>query len=153
MQFPGGCRVKMERTQVRWRNSLPTFPLFSVFQLMPDWGLYKQNVLKNMSSGKFLTIYRFIHSFKNIFYWSIVDLQCCANFRHTAKWTSYAYTCIYFFKDSFPLLVMTQNWIEFHVLYGRSLLVKYFYIMFSCEVVSDSFATPQTVALSMGFSR
>ena len=39
------------------------------------------------------------------------------------------------------------------MLYGRSLLVKYFYIMFSCEVVSDSFATPQTVALSMGFSR
>ena len=37
------------------------------------------------------------------------------------------------------------------MLYGRSLLVKYF--MFSLEVVSDSFATPWTVALSMGFSR
>ena len=30
-------------------------------------------------------------SFLKKFYWSIVDLQCCVNFYHTAKWFSYTY--------------------------------------------------------------
>ena len=29
----------------------------------------------------------------NIFYWSIVGLQCCVNVRCTAKWFSYTYCC------------------------------------------------------------
>ena len=29
-------------------------------------------------------------------YWSIIDLQCCINFRCTAKWLSYSYTHILF---------------------------------------------------------
>ena len=37
------------------------------------------------------------------FYWSIVDLQCCVNFRCTAKWISYTYTSIHSFLDSFPM--------------------------------------------------
>ena len=31
------------------------------------------------------------------FNWSIVDLQCCVNFCHTAKWFSYAYIYILFY--------------------------------------------------------
>ena len=27
-----------------------------------------------------------------LIYWSIVDLQCCVGFRHTAKWVSYTHT-------------------------------------------------------------
>ena len=27
-------------------------------------------------------------------YWSVADLQCCVNFRYTAKWFSYAVLCI-----------------------------------------------------------
>ena len=33
--------------------------------------------------------------FKLIFYWSIVELQCCVNFHRTAKSISYTYTYIY----------------------------------------------------------
>ena len=32
----------------------------------------------------------------NLFYWSIVDLQCCIGFRCTAKW--FTYICIYLFQ-------------------------------------------------------
>jgi len=53
------------------------------------------------------------------------------------------YIYIYpFFSDSFPILVITEYWIEFFVLYSRSLLIIYF-IYSVCEsvihsVVSDS---------------
>ena len=41
-----------------------------------------------------------------ILYWSIVDLQCCVNFRCTAKWFSYTYTYTHsiFFSFFFCLL-------------------------------------------------
>ena len=29
-----------------------------------------------------------------LFYWNIVDLQCCVTFSYTAKWLSYIYICI-----------------------------------------------------------
>ena len=32
-----------------------------------------------------------------------MDLQCCVSFRCTAQWSSYTYTCIYSFSDSFPI--------------------------------------------------
>ena len=35
--------------------------------------------------------------FWNLFYWSIVDLQCHVSFICTAKWFSYIYICIHFF--------------------------------------------------------
>ena len=34
---------------------------------------------------------------KNLFSWSIVDLQCCANFYCKAKWFSYTHTHIYIY--------------------------------------------------------
>ena len=48
-----------------------------------------------------------LHSclFKNLFYWNIVDLQCCVNFCYTAKWLSYTY--VY----SFLLRFITGYWI------------------------------------------
>ena len=40
---------------------------------------------------------------------SIVDLQCCLSFWHTAKWFSYMYT--YSFSYSFPFWFLTGYWI------------------------------------------
>ena len=57
------------------------------------------------------------------FYWDIVDLQCCVSFRCTAKWISYTYTYIHSFLDSFPIEAITEYWVEFPVLYSRSILV------------------------------
>ena len=47
--------------------------------------------------------------FSSIFYWSMVDLQCCASFKCTAKWFSYIY--IYSFSYSFLLQVIKRYWI------------------------------------------
>ena len=38
-----------------------------------------------------------------LFFWSIVDLQCCVNFCYTAKWFNYTYIYILFSKYAFPL--------------------------------------------------
>ena len=38
-----------------------------------------------------------------VFYWSMVDLQCCVNLRCTAKWISFTCTYIHCFLDSFPI--------------------------------------------------
>ena len=59
--------------------------------------------------------------FFNLFYWSIVDLQCCANFCCTAEW--FSYTCTYIlFHILFPLWLTLGYRIQFPVLYSRTLL-------------------------------
>ena len=60
------------------------------------------------------------------FNWSTVDLQCYVSFRCTAKWIAYTYTYIRSFLDSFPILVTTEYWVEFPVVYSRFLSVVYF---------------------------
>ena len=42
-----------------------------------------------------MTYYMSLYFF--LFYWSIVDLQCCVSFRYIAKWFSYTFFCIFFF--------------------------------------------------------
>ena len=69
-----------------------------------------------------------------ILYWSIVDLQCCISFRHTAKWFSYTYTYTY----SFPIKLITEYWVEFPVLCSRSLLVIYCIYNSVCMSVPNS---------------
>ena len=58
--------------------------------------------------------------FFHLFYWSRVDSQYCVNFCCTAKWLSY--THIPSFSYSFPLWFIIGYWIEFPVLYSRTLL-------------------------------
>ena len=61
--------------------------------------------------------------------WSIVDLQCSVTFTCTTKWFSYTRA----FQILFPI-AYTRQWVEFHVLYSRSLRS----VQFSHTVVSDS---------------
>ena len=71
------------------------------------------------------------------FYWSVVDLQCCINLCYAAKWLhAYMYICIYVYRHIsiyiyiyiysfsyyFPLWFIIGYWIEFTVLYSRTLL-------------------------------
>ena len=51
-----------------------------------------------------LFMFSFCYNFRNIFilYWTLVDLQC-VSFRYTAKWFSYTYIYISFFKVFFHL--------------------------------------------------
>ena len=46
-----------------------------------------------------------------LIYWSKVDLQCYVSFRYTAKWFSYTYIYIYFFRLFSPIshLVMSDS--------------------------------------------
>ena len=37
------------------------------------------------------------------FYWSVVSLQCCISFRHTAKWVTFTYTYIHSSSDFLPI--------------------------------------------------
>ena len=57
------------------------------------------------------------------FYWSVVDLQGCDNFCCTKKW----FTCthIHSLSYSFPTYIIIEYWIEFSVLYSRSLLANH----------------------------
>ena len=41
------------------------------------------------------------------------------------KWFNYTYTHILSVSDSFPLEIITENWVEFPVLYIRSTLANY----------------------------
>ena len=66
----------------------------------------------------------FLKIFKNNLSWNITDLQCCVTFSRTAKWISYTY--IHSFLDSFPIQAITEHWVEYPMLYSRSLLVTYF---------------------------
>ena len=68
----------------------------------------------------------FLSSFN--FYWSTVDIQYCVNFLCASKWISYIYIYIYInsFLYSFSIWAFTEYWVEFLVLYSRSLLFIYF---------------------------
>ena len=81
-----------------------------------------------------------------ISYWSIVPLHCCVSFRCIAKSFSYIYTYIYSFSDSFPIQVITEYWIEFLVLYSRSLLIIYY--IYQCIYVNPNLLIYPTPCLS-----
>ena len=81
-------------------------------------------------------------TFFNYFYWRIVDLQCCVIFCCSAKWINYIYTYIHSFRF-YSHIVITEYWVEFPVLYSRSLLVIYFiynsvYMSIPMEIIWDT---------------
>ena len=54
------------------------------------------------------------------FYGSLVDLRCCVGFCYTANGISYTYTQTHPFLDYFPIKTITEYWVDFPMLYGRS---------------------------------
>ena len=97
-----------------------------------------------------LLIYFLIYwMFYNLFYcitlifdWCIVTLQCCIFFRYTAKRFSYMYTHIHSFSDSFPILVITEYWIGFTMVYSRYFLAIYFIYSSSYMLIPTSWFIP-----------
>jgi len=61
-----------------------------------------------------------------IFDWSIVALHCHVSFFCTAKWISYMYSYIPYLLDFLPILLTTDHWVEFPVLYSMFSLAIYF---------------------------
>ena len=86
----------------------PFCPWMLVFVFVSAW-------LAEVSDGDCVRNFFF-----NVFYWSIVDLQCCVSFCYVAKWFSYAYIYTFFFRF-FSILLYHR--ILFSVLYcSKSLL-------------------------------
>ena len=52
-------------------------------------------------------------------------------FRCTAEWFSFIHTHTHSFPDSFLILVIAECWVEFPVLYSRSLLIICLYVCIS----------------------
>lgn len=75
------------------------------------------------TESPFGIVFKYFPSVKKLFYWNIVELQCCGNFCYTAK----LYMCIYrhSFSHSFPLWFIPGWWVQFPVLYRRTLLFIY----------------------------
>ena len=81
--------------------------------------------------------------FKNMFYWSIGDLQCCVSFRCTAESVSqtYAYTSILFQILSLYWLSQSTEYISPSCIVSRSLLL----VIFVCSSVWMQIPTSQSI--------
>ena len=60
-----------------------------------------------------------------LFYWNIIDLQCCVTFSCIAKWLCYIY--MYSSSYSLPLWFITGYWIYFPVLH-RMIFIKWSFL-------------------------
>ena len=78
------------------------------------WRIIKM-LLSSLLGAKFFFSFLFLN-------WSIVDSQCCANICCTAKWLSYTHINP-FFKCYFSLWFIPGDWIQFLLLYSRTLLI------------------------------
>ena len=62
-------------------------------------------------------------SFLKMFLFYIVDLQSFISDVKQSNSVIYTYTYTYAFSDYFPILIIMEYWVEFLVLYSRSLLI------------------------------
>ena len=76
--------------------------------------------------------------------WNIFDLQCCVNPRYNKVIQLYTY--IHSFFSSFPSWFITGGWIEFLVLYSRTLLFTHSKCDSSHLLTSDSQSIPPLLA-------
>ena len=111
-----------------WKNNAQLLKLLLFFD-------YWQNFIKKVQ--------RYFLFSKTMYYsWFYVVLV--SDVQHSESVTHYTYP----FSDSIPMRAITELWVEFPVLYHRSLLIIYFMhsnvtlLLFSCLVVSDSLRLP-----------
>ena len=74
----------------------------------------------------------------NIHFWgNIVDLQCCINFRYTAKWISYTYTNVYSLSFLRLLFHIGHCWILSRVPCAtQQILISYLFYIWYCVCVN-----------------
>ena len=77
--------------------------------------------------------YAFTSGWFFFFYWRIADLVSGVQQSESVIYLSiylyiyiYIYIYLHSFSNCFPILVIREHWVEFRVLYSRSLLVIYF---------------------------
>ena len=91
---PGRTGKEGRNRSVGWKTENSTLELTSQSK---DWGGTDVILMDTLS-----LIYCFLKSKGYVlFFWRIVDLQCCAAFCCTAKWLSYTPICIFFFPRWF----------------------------------------------------
>ena len=78
-----------------------------VHRVRHDWTTYTLSSLKTKWEVKFC--FTQLIFFKHLFCWSIIALQYCVNFCHTAKWFNYTY--IYTFFSYLSMMVYQGYWI------------------------------------------
>ena len=63
---------------------------------LSSWaGIYTFSLYSFTSKCKYIFI---------LFYWSVIDLQCCVNYWCTEKWFSYSYICVYIYIYTYCFL-------------------------------------------------
>ena len=77
-------------------------PRQGIKPVSPDWQVDSWPLDHQGRPGHFFSWN--LHFFFLFLYRSIVDLQCCASFRHIAEWFSHTHMYIYFLSDSFFLI-------------------------------------------------
>ena len=82
-------------------------------------GLLFYNIFKTWKNFVLITCFCLLLIF--IFDWTTVDLPCCANLCCTAKWLRYIHIDVLFLYP-FPLWFLIGYWVQFPVLYSRTLL-------------------------------
>ena len=111
-----------------WKNNAQLLKLLLFFD-------YWQNFIKKVQRY-FL--------FSKMMYYSWFYVVLVSDVQHSESVTHYTYP----FSDSIPVRAITELWVEFPVLYHRSLLIIYLMhssvtmLLFSCLVVSDSLRLP-----------
>ena len=90
-----------------------------------------------------------MNSFKNIFDWRTMALQCCVGFCCTTIWISYMYTCIPFLPCIPPLQVITEHRAELPALCSCFPLVIYFVYNSVYWLLATAWIAAYQVSLSM----